>query len=161
MGSNAPFAFAAALRPALATRVNADASFPGVSVVIVPEGGAALEEAVILIRPPDGKVTGTQEWAASGRLRRNETFIMPGRLWVRATGPADTTSTTFVAAGNRAAALLDHVIQICRDEASTTLNVGDQTIDAHVSSYEYQPVRIESGWVVYCDFDITVRVRIP
>lgn len=168
--SNTSAAFIEALRAKLTTVVAADPLYAGVTVVIIPEGTSQLDESISLIRPPRtgdianpaGGAKGTQEWAAVGRLRRKDEFTISSSLWVKATGKADGITTTFRLAMDRASGLLDHVIQTIRDEAGSTgvLNVGDQTIQARVTNYDYRPARIPDGWVVICDFDINAQVRV-
>lgn len=172
MASNTSAAFIEALRAELVTAVAAHGSYDDVSVVIVPDGTTGLEEAVSLIRPPRtseelknpaGRATGTQEWAALGTSnRRKDSFTIESSLWVKKTGKADAASSTFKQAMDRAAALLDIVITQIRDKAIAggALDVGDQTIQARVSRYEYRPARIDDGWAVICDFDISVDVRV-
>lgn len=169
--NNTAAAFIEALRGVLATAVAADGNYDDTSVVIVPDGTTALTEAISLIRPPrsEGAITnsagsaeGFQEPATLGQQRRTDTFTIGSSLWVKKTGKADGTSSTFRLAMDRASALLDIVIVKLRDEgrAGGALDVGNQTLSARIDRYEYRPGRISEGWVVVCDFDIRVVVRV-
>ena len=170
MPNNTSAAFIEALRAKLTIVVAAAPSYATVAVVIVPEGTSKLDETISLIRPPRtggianpaGSAKGTQDWAAVGKLRRRDEFTIQSALWVKATGKADGISTTFRSAMDRASGLLDLIIQTIRDNAGAggKLDVGDQTIQARATNYDYRPARIPEGWVVICDFDIVVQVRV-
>lgn len=169
MAENTSALFVVALHGVLTETVGGDPDYAEVSVVIVPEGTSALIEAVSLFRPPRpepianpaGSAEGRQEHAAIGQRRRNDMFTLESSLWVKAAGRPDQSSATFRAAMSRASGLLDHVISALRDRIGSgdALDVG-QTISAIVSRYEYRPASTPEGWVVICDFDIDVTVRV-
>jgi hypothetical protein len=157
MAGNTAGAFITALRDQLATRVAADADFADVGVYIVGEGVSALDEAIFLVRPDD-PIRFTQEHAAFGSGRRNDDFIVPGRLQVKSSGKASESSATFAAAMTRAQDLLDHVIEEIRDDPPA---VGSQTLRSIVAEGNHTPYRTEDGWAVVTDFNIDVSVRVP
>lgn len=158
MASSTVAAVLAALRTALETRVQADADFGAAfPVLLVAEGGTALEEAIVLIRPADPGTALSQKWAHIGGTQRDETFTVPGALWVKAAGKNDGASTVFQAAMDRATDLLDHVIHEIRDNPPA---VGVQTLDMLVTDTTWRPGRIDQGWEVTVEFAIKATVRV-
>jgi hypothetical protein len=141
--------------------VDADATFGtagiGLKVKLVGDGDAGLKESIILIRPEADGVQVDTEHAAVGAKRRTEEVTFPSRLQVKAAGKASETSGTFEEAMDRAQALLDIVIEELRDNPPSA---GDQSFQPLIESHAFDPLVIDQGWGVICDFDITVRIRV-
>lgn len=147
--------FIVAFRVTLQTAVAAS-SFSTMKVKLTADGEGGLEEAIYLIRP-DEALTTTQEYAAIGAGRRNESLTLPGRAQIKVAGKASDTSAPMVAALNRARDLMDLIVDAIRDNPPS---VGDQTLRSIVERIDYLPVDTDQGWVVICDFDITATARV-
>lgn len=159
--ANAASDWITTFRTALQTTVDADATFgtasAAVKVKLVGDGDAGLVEQIILIRPEANGVQVFTEHAAMGARRRTEEVTFPGRLHVKSSGLASDTSATFEAAMDRAQALLDIIIVQLRDTPPTA---GDQAFQPLIETHSFDPLVLDQGWAVQCDFDITVRIRV-
>jgi hypothetical protein len=154
MSSTTAFAFIVTLKAKLEARPGlADV---GVHLILPPSLGAG--EAVALVRD---RILGEQAYAAMGRLRRadvNEVHGLVRAYRTAGAAGASDSDAVFLAAGERAAAILDEVILQLRDDPPL---VGDQTIAARVSEVQYVPViPDQGGWVVDCEFTIAYEARV-
>ncbi|MGQ0669177.1 MAG: hypothetical protein ACT4PO_05835, partial [Actinomycetota bacterium] len=141
----------------LAARLLASADFKRVKVSLAGEGDISLtDEAVVLLRP-GARIEGVQEWAALGKLRRDDNFAVPGRIVTHSSGPKNTATLKTVM--DRAQAILDEVVKeivAVKPSAGT----GAQTLEAHVSDIAYDPRLQEQGWAVILDYSVTYRARV-
>lgn len=155
MPSTTTFAFIAALQTKLQARVG----LTGVPIYIVaPADTAPTTEQIELVR---NRISVHQEYAALGRHRRNDINSIP--CYLRTFKPAGAagaqdSGSVFQAAGERAAALLEEVVQQLVTDAPA---VGDQTIIAQVGETSYLPIPADAGgWIVEVDFAIDYTARV-
>ena len=139
--------FLAAFRTQLAARPG----LAGVGVDLVPTGVTSTVERIILIA---NRIEGTQEFLAMDR--RLDGYRIPGQIDAFAADPdAD---VAFQAAMNRAAAILDEIIQELDDNRP---QVGITPLDGIISTVAYLPfVEADGGWRCRCEFvvDYTAAV---
>ena len=154
MASSTLSAFLVALRTALAAR----AGLSGIPVHLVAPADVSVADTVILVR---AKAEGDQAYAALGRLRRNDGYVIPGLIRSYKTtgaGGAVDSDSVFQAAMDHAAALLDEVILQLRDAPPA---VGNQTILAKVGHIAYLPFPADmGGWATDCEFEIEYTARV-
>ena len=139
--------FLAAFRTQLAARPG----LAGVGVDLVPTGDTSSIERITLI---SGRIDGSQERLAMNV--RRDGYSVPGQIDTFAADPD--TDVAFQAAINRAAAILDEVIQELDDNRP---QVGITTLDGIISTVAYLPfVEADGGWRCRCDFvvDYTAAV---
>jgi hypothetical protein len=145
---------AAAFVVSLRTKLLARSGLSGVNVYLVAPVDTDQAEFILLLR---GRVSGEQDWAALGRLRREDSYSIPCLIRVRKTiGTADE-QTIFQSAMDRAAALLDEVVLQVRDSPPA---VGDQTVEARVAEIVYVPLVEPEAWLVDCEFNVAYRARV-
>jgi hypothetical protein len=152
MASSTLSAFLVGLKTALQARPGLN----GVTVALTMPQDLGQGDLMWLVRAP---VPGKQEYAAVGRLRRNDSYSIPGtiRAFKAGTGVA-ATETQFQAAMDRAAAILDELVLQLRDAPPA---VGNQTIRAAVTEIEYLPEpQDQGGWTCYCDFTVEYDARV-
>jgi hypothetical protein len=145
---------AAAFVVSLRTKLQARSALSGVNIYLVAPIDTDQTEFILLLR---GRIVGSQDWAALGRLRREDEYSIPGVIRVRQTIGAADEQTVFQAAMDRAATLLDEVVLQVRDSPPA---VGDQTIEAHVAQIVYVPMVEPEAWLVDCEFNVTYRARV-
>lgn len=154
MASSTASAFVVGLRTALQGR----AGLSGIPIDLAAPPDLSLVDRVVLVRT---KIQGTQEYAALGRLRRNDGYLIPGLIRaIKQTGAAGAqdSDSVFQAAMDRAAQLLDEVVLQLRDAPPA---VGNQTLFARVNTVAYLPFPADQGgWAVDCEFEIEYTARV-
>jgi hypothetical protein len=154
VASSTASAFIVGLRTALQAR----GGLTGIPIDLVAPADLTLADRVVLVR---AKIEGTQEYAALGRLRRHDAYLIPGLIRaIKQTGAAGAqdSDSVFQAAMDRAAQLLDEVILQLRDAPPA---VGNQTTFARVSAVAYLPFPADAGgWGVDCEYEIDYTARV-
>jgi hypothetical protein len=150
------WSFLDSLQTGLAAHMVATVGFETVAVKYVATEETPLET-VILVRPtPDGAdVTISQEWAAIGNRRRNDSYTVPALVMVRRVNTES--AAAFTAAGARCEAIVSQIEIYLRDNLPAA---GDQTISVLAPQTEYRIGQDGSGWVVSANVDIAVTVRV-
>jgi hypothetical protein len=147
-------AFIVLLREKLEDRYATVVGMEGVRVYVVQPTDVNIDkDTVVLIRD---RVPGTQEYAASGRRRRDDAYRIPG--FVSAYAVHQNASTAFVQAWERAAALIGEIEKTLRDDPPL---VGDTLKGAVLAEIAFQPAVLDTGgWVCRGEFTVAYEARV-